>query len=204
VGRPGGLVRSGRVDELPPILTFASLADATVLVEAIVERLYDRIGDPRDELVIFDINRQAAIQPFFASDPLDRMRVITDREGLQFRLTVVTNRDSASSEVVERSWRPGSPIADDRSLGVEWPSDTYSLSHVAIPFAPDDPLYGRVGETTPPSGLRLGTLEPRGERGLLRIPPDWFGRLRSNPFFPYLEKRVAEVAGETATRFDGG
>jgi hypothetical protein len=60
---------------------------------------------------------------------------------------------------------------------------------VALPVAPDDPLYGRY----PPEDNRrvyLGFLGLKGERGLLSIPADWLLRMRYNPFYPYLESRV--------------
>jgi hypothetical protein len=64
-----------------------------------------------------------------------------------------------------------------------------SLSHVALPFPPDDPLYG---ERPPGKGLFLGQPAIRGERGLLRIPSDWLLRLRHNPFYDYLERRTVD------------
>jgi hypothetical protein len=66
-----------------------------------------------------------------------------------------------------------------------------SLSHVALPFPPDDPLYGQ----RPPENddlLFLGEMAIQGERGLLKIPTDWLLRLRYNPFYDYLERRVLE------------
>ena len=32
----------------------------------------------------------------------------------------------------------------------------------------------------------------QGERGLLKLPSDWLLRLRHNPFYDYLERRVLE------------
>ena len=46
----------------PPVLTFMSLADATVMVEAVVDGLHDRLIDNDSELVIFDINRGAKMK----------------------------------------------------------------------------------------------------------------------------------------------
>jgi hypothetical protein len=43
-------------------------------------------------------------------------------------------------------------------------------------------------------------LEPRGEKGLLSIPAGQFNRLRSNPFFPYIEQRLIGLTGHPATR----
>jgi hypothetical protein len=66
----------------------------------------------------------------------------------------------------------------------------YSLSHVALPFRPDDPIYG----ATPSGGLPLGALELRGERGVFGLSMDQLMRLRYNPFFAYVDARVrAEI-----------
>ena len=65
----------------------------------------------------------------------------------------------------------------------------FSLSHVALPFPPDDPLYGRH----PPENkgeLFLGTQALQGERGVLRVPDNFLLRLRHNPFYEYLEERT--------------
>jgi hypothetical protein len=64
------------------------------------------------------------------------------------------------------------------------------LSHVAIPFAPDDPVYGALH----PAGrdfVYLGRLNVAGERGVLAVPPAQMLRLRHNPFFPYQGQRIA-------------
>ena len=64
-----------------------------------------------------------------------------------------------------------------------------SLSHVALPISPHDPLYGR----RPPDNddvLFLGEMAMQGERGLLKLPADWLLRIRYNPFYQLLENRV--------------
>jgi hypothetical protein len=65
----------------------------------------------------------------------------------------------------------------------------YSLSHVALPFPPDDPLYGYAAPQDR-THVQLGRLEARGENGVLAIPTWMLTRLRSNPFYPYLAERV--------------
>jgi len=145
--------------------------------------------------VIFDVNRGAAVLPFLAINHIDRLQALTARTDLPYRLTVVGNLEPSSSAVVVRTWAPGASHPEVENLGVEWPPGVYSLSHVAIPFPPGDPIYGSepvtaVGTTVP----SLGTLEPRGEKKLLRIPAGWFDRLRSNPFFNYVEDRLLEVS----------
>ncbi len=181
-------------DSFPPVLAFMSLADATVLVEAVVSGLFDRLTSPESELVIFDINRQARMRDFFRTDPVGRLRTLTERQTTPYRVTAVSTLDDSGA--ILHAWsRPGGatePVVTD--LGLEWPRGFYSLSHVAIPFPPDDPVYGFLPNTAESFGIPLGMLEARGERGLLSIPADQFNRLRSNPFFAYIEQRLIEMA----------
>ena len=66
-----------------------------------------------------------------------------------------------------------------------------SLSHVALPIPPDDPLYGQ----RPPDNedlLFLGQMAVQGERGVFLLSSDWLLRLRHNPFYAYLESAAIE------------
>jgi hypothetical protein len=84
-----------------------------------------------------------------------------------------------------------STTSESTPLNLEWPANVYSLSHVAIPFAPDDPIYGDgsvASETY--RGLRLGALQPRGETSVLAVSMSQAMRLRHNPFFSYEEERI--------------
>jgi len=80
-------------------------------------------------------------------------------------------------------------VTENRT-GVAWPDGVFSLSHVAVPFPPDDPLYG--DGTSPNADLRLplGSLSLRGERDTLEVPPEAFYRLRYNPFFPFVRREI--------------
>jgi hypothetical protein len=131
---------------------------------------------------------------YFAADPAARLARLQQQPRLNFRLTVITNADRQSQEVLERSWPPGSDRYDARQLGLSWPMEVYSMSHVSIPFPPDDVVYGESFDEMPPWGVPLGSVEPRGERRLLQVPVELFMRLRHNPFFPYIEDRLAELA----------
>ena len=72
-----------------------------------------------------------------------------------------------------------------------WPFGVYSLTHVAVPFSSDDPVYGaNENPNSSYHGLPLGRLEARGETHLLTAPLSQLMRLRYNPFFGYLEQRV--------------
>jgi hypothetical protein len=80
----------------------------------------------------------------------------------------------------------------------------FSLTHVGLPFAPDDPLYGFESSSALPGLLPLGRLSPRGERGVLTVGTDTLMRLSSNPFFSFIAERigqwVAEQPGEPSSR----
>jgi hypothetical protein len=96
--------------------------------------------------------------------------------------------------VVERTRAPGSHTGADRDLGLAWPPGVFSLTHIAVPFPPDDPVYGSEPKEDGSGLFRLGTLNPRGERAVLIAGADTFIRLASNPFFPYLAERVKQWA----------
>jgi alpha-beta hydrolase superfamily lysophospholipase len=182
---------AGRGSELPPILTFHSFVDATVSTPAIVHALYDVIADERSELVLFDINRSSGLVPFIRPADAALVAQLTDRRPRRYRRTLITNSDPASLDVVERTAAPGATTIATRPLGLAWPRDVYSLSHVAIPFPMSDPVYGREEVVPPPETIRLGLLSPRGERAVLTVPSDTLMRLTCNPFFSYVNDRMA-------------
>ena len=182
---------AGRFKDFPGVLTFLSWTDATVKTPATVQRLYDRLENVDSELVVFDVNRSDQLTPFIPASnasPLERLEASAD---LPYRLTVITNVASDSAQVGERSKAPRSSIIDSRPLQMAWPHGVYSLAHVAIPFAPDDPVYG-TGDDQHGSyhGLLLGALQPRGETHLLTASLGQLMRLRHNPFFAYVEQRI--------------
>jgi len=72
--------------------------------------------------------------------------------------------------------------------------EIYSLSHIAVPFRPDDPVYGdgaARGEDEP-HRVVLGALAPRGEQGVLQLRADYFLRARYNPFYGFQERHLIE------------
>ena len=94
--------------------------------------------------------------------------------------------------MVERVVEAGGTSEQVRELGLSYPIDVFSLSHVAIPFPPSDSLYGSEPDPAEDFGIHLGTLAPRGERGALILSLDSLLRMSSNPFYPYLAQRVEE------------
>ena len=190
--RIASAVRSGRAEELPPVLVFKSVVDATVSTQAVVDRLLLQLADRRNELVLFDINRDAVRSVLLVADPGPLTRQLMSRSDLPFSIRLIANESAETAGVVERFKPPHSAaVVATRKLPFEWPPGVISLSHVALPFAPQDPLYGRY----PPENrdrLFLGQAEIRGERGLLKISSDWLLRIRYNPFYGVLEARTLE------------
>jgi len=177
---------------MPPLLTFHSLVDATVSTPAVVHALYDVIADERSELVLFDINRASGLVPFVRPSDATLLSRLTDRSSRRYRRTLVTNVDAGSLDVVKKSIAPGATAIDTNPLGLSWPRDVYSLSHVAIPFPLSDPVYGREEIVGAPAVIRLGLLSPRGERAVFSVPSDTLMRLTCNPFFDYQNGRLVK------------
>lgn len=177
---------------LPPILTFHSLVDATVSTSALVSQLYEQLPQNGSELVMFDIDRTSGLTPFIKPEDLTLLSRLTDHAPRRFIRTLVTNASPDTRAVVARRALAGATTVTEEPLGLEWPEDVYSLSHVAIPFPVDDPLYGLEKGLTALGTRRLGALSLRGEKNVLTVPVDTLMRVMSNPFYPYLERRLLE------------
>ena len=190
--------RDNRLAELPPVLTFQSVVDFTVSTRAIVTALYAQLPANGSELVLFDLNRNAKVSPLLRSSfetALDRLLPPPPR---RFRTTIVTNASPDTGEVVERVVAAGATTEASRMLGLLYPREVYSLSHVAIPFPVTDALYGMAPGTDEDFGVNLGTMTTRGEVGVLILPLDSLVRMASNPFFPYMLARIEEGIGSSA------
>jgi hypothetical protein len=175
-----------------------------VTTDAVVDNLLKRLPVGSNELVLFDINRQAAVKStLLVSDPGPLTNRLLAETDLPFTVSFVTNENSYSNAVVVKLKTPfSSQPTDVQTLGMSWPRGVVSLSHVALPFPPDDPLYGQFPPADDDS-IYLGEIALRGEQGLLKIPEDWLLRMRYNPFYTYLEQRTidwVETAGGSSNQ----
>ncbi|HSF59103.1 MAG TPA: alpha/beta hydrolase [Candidatus Binatia bacterium] len=191
--------RDGRLNQLPPILTFQSLIDFTVHTQAIVSALYVHLPKNGSELVLFDLNRAAKLSPLLRSAMETKLTRILPEPPRRYRTTIITNASHDTSEVVERVTEAGEVTDQTRELGLSYPAELYSLSHIALPFPVTDSLYGLQPDTTEDFGINLGAVAPRGERGALIVSLDSLLRLSSNPFFPYLMGRIEETMVKDST-----
>jgi alpha-beta hydrolase superfamily lysophospholipase len=180
---------SGSIGNFPPTLVFLSTVDATVSTAAVIDNLLEHLAPDQHKLVLFDINRRNVARTVLVSDPGPLTARLMDNATLPFSLTLVTNANPESTKVVLRRKGPFSKETSIGPLNFAWPTGTFSLSHIALPFPPDDPLYGlHPPEET--DTIFLGQMPIQGERGLLRFSADWLVRLRHNPFYELLESRT--------------
>jgi alpha-beta hydrolase superfamily lysophospholipase len=191
--------REGKLKELPPILTFQSVMDFTVSTRAILQALYAHLPANGSELVLFDVNRSVKFGPLLRSSADTALARILPSGPQNYRTTIITNRDDAHGDVIERVIEVRETGEHSQPVGLSYPDGQYSLSHVAIPFPMSDGLYGMTPDKSEDFGVRLGTLAPRGERNVLIASLDALLRASSNPFFPYVLQRIGEgIPGKAA------
>jgi alpha-beta hydrolase superfamily lysophospholipase len=189
------MAAAGRLDPLPPILTFQSAADATVSTPAVLSALYALLPANGSEIVLFDINRNAKLGPLLSPAVealVDRLLPPGPR---RYAATVIGNADPDKDAVVEHRTVAGETAERVTPLSLDWPRELYSLSHISLPFPVSDGLYGLRPDPAEDFGMRLGAVAPRGELGVLVLDLDTLMRVSSNPFYPYLIGRIEQVVG---------
>ena len=184
-----------KYDRLPPILSFASCVDATVVVADTVKNLYNLLPDKNNTLVLFDINHQ--YEKSHLISPKVRTSIealIADKRGSHYRLEMISNNTKNPQDGLQQITIEKDGKRSQKKLDLSWPEGLYSLSHLALPIEVDDPLYGCKG--APPSpGIKLGDLMLHGENRTLDISASALQRQRWNPFHAYTKKKVLKFIG---------
>lgn len=179
---------------MPPVLAFQSVVDATVSTPAVVGSLFGRLPANGSELVLFDINRAARLGPLVAPGVDLAIERLVPPAPRRWALTVVTNAAPGEAAAVARRTAAGAVATTETALGLDWPRDVFSLSHVALPFPVADALYGAAPDPDDLPGLpRLGAVAARGERGVLAVPLESLLRASSNPFWEWVRARMADA-----------
>jgi len=182
----------GRLKDLPPILTFQSVVDATVSTRAIVDALYAKLPANGSELVLFDLNQSAKFGSLLRPGRDTAAAGLLANPPRAYRATLLTNTGPGSNTVEERATAAGQSAEQVRALALAYPPGVFSLSHVALPFPLDDALYGLAPSGTEDFGVRLGAIAVRGERSTLIVSLESLSRVTSNPFFAYMLERIDE------------
>jgi len=182
---------SGSLSKLPPVIAFQSVVDSTVLGDAVVRDLFSKLPENGSELVLFDVNRSAALDLLLSETTLARLGQLVPQGPQNYRITVIGNA-TGDPRVTETARAARATQVEVRALDMEYPRVFFSLSHVALPFPPSDSLYG----TDPDDedfGVHLGNQAPRGELGTLLRGADALVRASCNPFYPYVTARIEEL-----------
>lgn len=179
---------SGRIADLPPVVTWQSAVDSTVGVAGAADVLYPALKGAKHRLVLFDVNRTRA----FASVQRPQARATIQRllqSSRGYTLDVVGNADQQSALVTVTRTAPdnSSAVID---TGLQWPGDVVSVGHVALPFPPNDPIYGFMPGSGHDGIPSIGSWLLRGENGAISISLGSLTRLRSNPFWPLISADI--------------
>ncbi|MEZ5563933.1 MAG: alpha/beta hydrolase [Gammaproteobacteria bacterium] len=195
---------SGQLAQLPPTVTWQSAVDATVGAGGTVDLLYARLQGGRHRLVLFDVNRHeglSSVQRPAAAEVIER--AIAAHAG--YMLEVVSSAAVGSASAALRRYAPASVAPELEALDLAWPGNVVSLGHVALPFPPDDPVYGFLPGSGRDGLPSLGSWLLRGEAGALTISLGSLTRLRSNPFWALVDRQVGElVAADLAAGLRAG
>jgi len=104
------------------------------------------------------------------AQPSKRLEVFPNHApGRRYTVTLVTNAGPDTLDVSAMTVAPGATTIAAQPLGLAWPAEMYSLSHIALPFAEDDPVYGGAGKGKETGSVSLGRLVPRGEKDVLIV-----------------------------------
>ena len=202
----GEVTAAGRLNEVSPIQGFSSVVDATVLPQNLVSNLFNRLPANGSELVLFDINRAIADTPLFSFDANAILNPLKADEARHYTVQLVTNASTGNPAVVSQSFAAGSSEPVETPLGQAWPSDIYSLSHIALPFQESDPLYGDIRQPAI-SRLQLGSVILRGEKSVFNVPAADLLRIHWNPFHEFMvveiQRFFADAAGRPAGQAPG-
>lgn len=186
------LATASALDRFPATLAFQSVADATVTAPVLVSGLFDRLPSNGNELVLFDVDRSARIEPLMKGDPRSWLDAMLADASHSFAITVLKNESPDTQRVAIHRRNEQDSAIETRKTTLAWPESIYSLSHVSLPFSPNDPVYGGPDAGESP-GIQLGNIALRGEKGVLQVSGTEMLRLRWNPFYSYVEQRVVEV-----------
>ena len=188
----------GKLGAMPRILVFQSLVDSTVTAADVVGGLLARLPARGNELCVFDVNRRDRLEGLLAPLPMEGLERLKATPDLPFRLTIVGNRPGGTTDVALYTREPGEREFAVSDQPLQWPRGVFSLGHVALPFPPDDPVYGFAPKAGAEDDFNLGAVSARGEAGALLMPFDAFVRLRSNPFFDVIKARIDESLRDDA------
>ena len=167
--------------KFPPILVFQSIVDATASTPAVMKFMLN-VQPNHHQVVFYDFNRYEVYTELFLTNFETEAYFLT-KAPTSLDITLISNTSASTQQVSAYQIFPETLGYQRSPTGLSWPRAVCSLSHIALPFSPLDTSYGEVGTA-------ISRARPLGERNVLSISPDYFQRLRYNPFFDYQASRI--------------
>jgi hypothetical protein len=168
--------------------------------KAVFDNLFSRLPANGSEIVLFDVNRAGPLDLLLSPNALNQLAQMLPQGPQRYRITVIANT-SGNPRVSEHTRPAGDGNESVRALDIVYPDTYFSLSHVALPFPPQDSLYG-THPVAGKFGVHLGNQVLRAERGTLLNGADSLVRASCNPFFDYMAARIAESLPGAGDRGD--
>lgn len=176
----------------PPTQAYLTSVDDTVLAAPVASILFERLPAGPHQLWVYDLNRYQPFQPLLNLPRAQWALNWFDHPSAKPYLRVlISNRSAPTAQQLWRESRQGAGPVSRTPLNVSWPAQLYALSHVALPFAPNDPVVGIPDAAQLQSGQYLVQLL-QGERGVLKVHGNQLLRLRHNPFYAVQEAAVLD------------
>ncbi len=169
--------------KMPDMFAFQSLVDATV-VTGELGQLFSEIASDESRILLFGVNH--LFDTIISEDIAHFSIEDIPNEKLRNKILFLSNAVYVSADTdtqMQQTLITEYPGAKKIAFGTNWPKNVFALSHVAIPIAPNDPVYGRASA--------LGGLNVKGEYDVLAFGVN-FMRLRYNPFWNIVEKHITE------------
>lgn len=187
------MARNKRLSSFPKTLAFQSVVDTTVEAEGVMDDFLIHLPVQTNTLVLYDVNQLINDKGLLANDG-GHVKARLAGKVLPFAVELVTNMTPNQNDLRVVLRKAQQTSTSWEQIPYAWPLGICSLSHVALPFPPDDPIYG----TSPLGGsgrVRLGNINIKGEKNVFAIPEKNVLRLRYNPFYTQMENRVLRFMG---------
>lgn len=183
------MAAANALGSFPKVIAFQSIVDGTIKADAVVTNFLAALPPGQNALVVFDVNQAVLAQGLIKNSGEKFKARIFETGPLPFGVELVTNITQTQNNIRLVLKKAGQSDTIWKQLPFSWPKEIYSLSHVALPFSPDDPIYGNSPLSTA-GHIVLGNISVRGEKHVFVIPDQNMMRLRHNPFFPFLKNRI--------------
>ncbi|MHC4961990.1 MAG: alpha/beta hydrolase [Planctomycetota bacterium] len=126
--------KKGILSKLPPVMTFQSAVDSTVIAGDVV-RFYNKLSPNGHELIVFDTNQRALLKNFLKTSPLASLNESGISDKRNYTLAIITNKNPDSEDIIARTQDENTNSFNDIPLNLSWPDGIYSAGWHLFPVA---------------------------------------------------------------------